>query len=74
MKSSLFNEFKIKTNKQCELIYKTKPYLTKGQIIFDLIKEEFPSIAQRIKKTLTVSICDDKAINEMWEILQRKFF
>lgn len=67
-----FKQYKDEVYKQYECIRNQKPYLTEGQIILNIIKEEFPSIVQKIKKTIDDPMFNKDAINEIWIILEHK--
>lgn len=72
MTSDEFNIFKCNINKLCEQTFEKKPYLTQGQILYNILKEEFPCIVARIKSKQIDPTENDNNINEFWNILSKK--
>lgn len=72
MTSNEFSIFKCNINKLCEQALEKKPYLTQGQVLYNILKEEFPSIVARIKSKQIDPTENDNNINEFWNILSKK--
>lgn len=72
MTSNEFNIFKCNINKLCEQALEKKPYLTQGQVLYNILKEEFPGIVARIKSKQIDPTENDSNINEFWNILSKK--
>ena len=67
-----FNTFKENINKECDNYQKKYPFLSKGEIIFNLTKKEFPATVNRIKNTQADPTDNDNNITQFWNLLQRK--
>lgn len=72
MTTSEFNILKENVYKQYQITLEKKPYLTQGQIIYNILKEEFPGIVGRIKAKQIDPTEDDNNLIEFWNILEKK--
>lgn len=72
MTQTEFNIFKSNVYKQYEIVFENKPYLSKGQIIYNILKEEFPGIVTRIKNKQIDPTENDNYLVEFWNILEKK--
>lgn len=72
MTHSEFNSFKTNICNECNEIHKSCPLLTKGHIILNILKKDFPNIIKRILNTKIDPTFDDDKLNEFWNILEKK--
>lgn len=74
MENQMFNTYKQYVNDQAIKYIQQHPTMKMGQVIYTIVKQDFPILIKRIKFTNMDPYDNDDNITKFWEYIKIKYY